>query len=81
MKGRDRVGPFLTIGETVVVRWTVPLNPLAPVMIMAKTADELRFIVWLVGVAVMVKLGAGVTVTDTVVPWDIDPPVAVTVTA
>ncbi len=29
----------------------------------------------------MVKLGAGVTVTDTVVAWIIDPLVAVTVTA
>jgi len=34
------VGPFLTIGEVVVVRWTVPLKPLVPVMVMLKTADE-----------------------------------------
>ncbi len=34
------VGPFLTIGEVVVVSWTVPLKPLVPVMVMLKNADE-----------------------------------------
>ena len=32
--GREIVGPFLTNGEVVVARWTVPLKPLVPVMIM-----------------------------------------------
>ena len=67
------------IGEMVVVRLTAPLNPLVPLMVIVKIAEEPFLIFWPVGVAVMVKLGAAVTVIATVVEWDIDPLVAVTV--
>ena len=32
-------------GEIVVVRWTVPLKPLLPVMVIVKIADEPLLIV------------------------------------
>jgi hypothetical protein len=57
LDGRDIVGPLPTIGETVDDSVTVPLNPFMPRIVMVKLADEPRFTVWLVGVAVIVKLG------------------------
>jgi hypothetical protein len=60
------VGPFLTNGEIVVVRWMVPLNPFVPLMVMVYVAEDPRLMVWVVGVAVIVKSGGEVTVTDTI---------------
>lgn len=39
------LGPFLTIGEIVVVSWTVPLKLLVPVIVIVKIADAPFFIV------------------------------------
>jgi hypothetical protein len=78
--GKDSTGPFFTTGDTVVLRLTVPLKPFIPLMVMMKVAEAPLATVWLVGVAIIVKSGVPVTVTETVVECDNDPLVPVTVT-
>jgi hypothetical protein len=78
--GKDILGPFFTTSEIVVLRLTVPLKPLVPLMVIVKVAAAPLAIVWVVGVAMIVKLGVPVTATETVAEWDIAPLVPVTVT-
>jgi hypothetical protein len=55
----------LTTGETVVLKVTVPLKPFDPLIVTVKLAEEPLAMVWLVGVATIVKSGIPVTVTET----------------
>lgn len=68
--GKDILGPFFMTGEIVVLRLTVPLKPFIPLIVMVKVAEVPLATVWLVGVAVIVKSGVPVTVTDTLVVRD-----------
>lgn len=36
---KDILGPFLTTGETVVLRPTVPLKPFTPLIVIVKVAE------------------------------------------
>lgn len=62
LEGRDIVGPWFTIGEIVVVRLTVPLNPFVPLMLTVNVAEDPLWIVWVVGVAVIVKSWEGISI-------------------
>ena len=64
-------------GETTDVRVTVPVNPLTGATVMAELAGEPALVVTLLGLAVTVKSW---TVNVTVVEWDSEPLVPVTVT-
>lgn len=66
----------------VAVRWTVPLNPFVPLMVMVNVVEDPAGTDCDDGVTVMVKSGGGggaVTVTRMVTVWDIEPLVPVTV--
>jgi hypothetical protein len=68
--GTEILGPFFATGETVVLRLMVPLKPFTPLIVIMKVAEAPLVIVWLVGVALIVKSGVPVTVTETVVVRD-----------
>lgn len=74
------MGPFLTTGETVVLKVTVPLKPFNPLIVTVKLAEEPLAMVWFVGVATMVKSGIPVTVTETPAERDKTPLMPLTVT-
>ena len=57
-------------GDTVEVRATVPVKPLIGATVMVDVAVAPERIVTLVGLAVIEKSCAAVTVTVTVVEWD-----------
>jgi len=66
--------------EAETDRNTVLLNPFTPCRLIEESPDAPGTIVRLVGLAVIVKSGAlEVTVTNTVVEWDREPLVPVTV--
>jgi len=67
-------------GDTVEVRATVPVKPLIGATVMVDVAVAPERIVTLVGLAVIEKSCAAVTVTVTVVEWDSVLLVPVTVT-
>ncbi len=67
LEGRDIFGPLLTSGVMVADSVTVPLKPFNPCIAIVKVADEPRFMVWLVGVAVIVKSGAEAALLKTAV--------------
>lgn len=54
-------------GDTAVVRLTVPVKPLTGAMVIVDVPEDPAMIVILVGLAVIVKSGAAVTVNVTVV--------------
>ena len=80
MVGRDILGPSLTTGEIFELRVIVPLKPFIPLMVIVKVAELPLAMVWLVGVAVIVKSWVPVTVTETEAEWNSAPPWPLTVT-
>lgn len=77
--------PVTTVGDKVhaelfAVRVTGPVNPLTGEMLIVEVPAELTTTATLVGLAVIVKSGRPVTLYVTVVEWDIEPLVPVTVT-
>jgi hypothetical protein len=76
------VGLGVTVARpdgTVAARLTVPENPLVPATVIVDAPEDPELIVKDVGLADMVKLGVG-TVTATLVEWEMDELLAVTVT-
>ena len=74
------VGLIVAVSMLETDRSTVLLNPFTPCRLIEESPDAPGTIVRLVGLAVIVKSGAlEVTVTNTVVEWDREPLVPVTV--
>ncbi len=67
-------------GETVEVSATVPVNPFRGATVIVEVPVAAARAVTLVGLAATEKSSAAPTVTVTVVEWDRDPLVPVTVT-
>jgi hypothetical protein len=78
--GRETAGPWFTAGETVATRLTVPLKLFVPFTVIVKVVELPFCIDWDDGLAVIVKSGARLTVTEIATACEIDPLVPVTVT-
>jgi hypothetical protein len=75
---REQVRPVE--GETVSDNVTVPVKPFVAATVIVEVPGVPTVTLTVVGLAVTVKFGAAVTANATVVEWEIDPLVPVTVT-
>ncbi len=74
----EAVGPFVTIGETVTTKETVPENPR---LLTDRTAAAYPPTMMMLGLGVLRERAKSVTVTDNAVICFVEPTLAVTVTA